>query len=59
MYLHFQSPVSGRLLVYLVDYTARQVYCLLPYSQQADMAQPIEQGREYLFFSAKSVAGGG
>ena len=56
MYLHFQSPVSGRLLVYLVDYTARQVYCLLPYSQQADMAQPIEQGREYLFFSAKSVA---
>lgn len=56
MYLHFQSPVSGSLLVYLVDYTARQVYCLLPYSQQADMAQPIEQGREYLFFSAKSVA---
>lgn len=56
MYLRFQSPVNGSLLVYLVDYTARQVYCLLPYSQQADMAQPIEQGREYLFFSAKSVA---
>lgn len=56
MYLHFQSPVSGSLLVYLVDYTARQVYCLLPYSQQADMAQPIEQGREYLFFSADKAA---
>lgn len=55
MYLHFLSPVSGHLLVYLVDHTAQQAYCLLPYSQQADAAQPIEQGRDYLFFSAQSV----
>ncbi len=51
MYLGFQSPVDGFLLVYLIDYVADTAYCLLPYSSTADACQKIEHDRKYLFFS--------
>lgn len=55
MYLRFQSPVDGNLVVYFVDHTAQTAYCLLPYSQSTDSAQRIEHDKTYIFFSAKEA----
>lgn len=49
LYLLFKSPVAGFVAVYLVD-DAKTAYCLLPYSGDTDGQQPVEAGREYLFF---------
>lgn len=51
MYLSFQSPVNGSLLVYLIDYSSDFAYCLLPYGKSQDKSQFIEGNREYVFFS--------
>lgn len=56
MYLRFQSPVDGNLVVYLVDHAAQTAYCLLPYSQSTDSAQRIEHDKPYIFFSAKEAS---
>lgn len=50
IFLHFTSPVSGALCVYLVD-TEQNAYCLLPYQSNAVGYQPIEANKDYLFFS--------
>ena len=50
MYLLFRSPVDGYVAAYLVDETP-VAYCLLPYIDDADGQQPVEHGREYIFFS--------
>lgn len=55
LYLRFQSPVDGHLAVYLVDYSAKTAYCMLPYSQSSDNTQSIQKDREYIFFSAKDA----
>ena len=55
MYLRFQSPVDGYLVVYLVDHATQTAYCLLPYSQSTDFAQKIEHDKPYIFFSAKET----
>lgn len=55
MYLRFQSPVDGYLVIYLLDHTAQTAYCLLPYSQSSDAAQKIEHDRSYIFFSADNA----
>lgn len=41
LYLSFQSPVDGFLLVYLIDYTVGTAYCLLPYTRQKKSLQLI------------------
>lgn len=55
LYLRFSSPVSGSLLVYLVD-NDQQAYCLLPYENSSIGYYPVEANKEYLFFSEKSDA---
>ena len=50
IFLHFTSPVSGALCIYLVD-TEQNAYCLLPYQSNAVGYQPIEANKDYLFFS--------
>ena len=50
MFLLFRSPVDGYVAAYLVDETP-VAYCLLPYIDDADGQQPVEHGREYIFFS--------
>ena len=45
-----RSPVDGYVAAYLVDETP-VAYCLLPYIDDADGQQPVEHGREYIFFS--------
>ena len=51
LYLLFKSPVAGYVAVYLVD-DAKTAYCLLPYSGDDDGQQPVEAGREYVFFDS-------
>lgn len=50
LYLLFKSPVDGYVAVYLIDDTGT-AYCLLPYCGDTDGQQPVEAGREYLFFA--------
>lgn len=50
IFLRFSAPVSGSLLVYLID-GEQQAYCLLPYESSATGYYPIEANREYLLFS--------
>lgn len=55
LYLSFQSPIDGFLLVYLIDHTAEVVYCLLPYAQSSENSQKIRHDKPYLFFSLKDA----
>ena len=51
LFLSFQSPVDGSLLVYLVDHTTNNAYCLLPYGSSSQSCQSIKQNQKYVFFS--------
>lgn len=53
MYLYFKSPVDGYLVVYLLDETTQEVYCLLPYKAFGEGAYRIEHDKQYILFSAK------
>ena len=55
LYLKFQSPVDGYLVVYLVDYGADKAFCLLPYRQSIDASQEIEENKTHTFFSIDSA----
>lgn len=54
MYLYFKSPVDGYLVVYLLDETTQEVYCLLPYKASGEGSYRIEHDRPYILFSAKN-----
>ena len=54
LFLYFKSPVDGYVAVYLVD-EQQQAFCLLPYSGDSDGQQPVEHGREYVFFSPRHL----
>lgn len=56
MYLYFKSPVDGYLVVYLLDETTQEVYCLLPYKASGEGAYRIEHDKPYILFSAKHEA---
>ncbi len=53
MYLYFQSPVDGWLVVYMLDETTQQVFCLLPYKNSGDGAYFIAHDKPYILFSSK------
>lgn len=55
LYLSFTSPVSGYLVVYLIDADG-QANCLLPYRNQQNGTYRIEANRRYLFFSKKEAS---
>lgn len=54
LFLYFRAPVDGYVAVYLVD-EQQQAFCLLPYSGDSDGQQPVEHGREYVFFSPRHL----
>lgn len=54
LYLSFLSPVSGYLVVYLVD-DDDLVQCLLPYTSQTNGIYHVEGGRKYILFSEKAA----
>lgn len=55
MFLRFQSPIDGSLVVYLVDHSSQTAYCLLPYSRSTEAVQKIEHDKAYVFFSIKDA----
>ena len=55
LYLSFQAPIDGFLLVYLIDHTVGMVYCLLPYARSSEISQKIYHDKQYLFFSLKDA----
>jgi len=52
MYLFFKSPVDGYLVVYLLDETTQEVFCLLPYKASGEGAYRIEHDHPHILFSA-------
>jgi hypothetical protein len=52
MYLYFKAPVDGYVAVYLIDET-QTVSCLIPHEDDGDGQQPVEHGKEYIFFSTQ------
>lgn len=55
LFLGFQSPIDGYLLVYLVDHSSDEVYCLLPYGRSKEGSHRIRQDEPYMFFSTESA----
>lgn len=54
LYVYFKAPADGYVAVYLVD-EQKQAFCMLPYSGDSDGQQPVEHGKEYVFFSPKHL----
>lgn len=50
MYLYFKSPVSGYVLVYMLDHGNQTVYCLLPYRNSESGNVRVQGDKEYVFF---------
>lgn len=49
-YLYFNSPVSGYLVVYLIDTEEDMAYCLLPYENDIYGSVPIKSNSDYILF---------
>lgn len=50
LYLYFRTPVDGYVTVWLLDYTSRTVYCLLPHTKSPFGAVQVHHEKEYVFF---------
>lgn len=55
MLLTFQTPIEGSLIVYLIDYSVRQAYCLLPYSNSSLPSYEVKNDIQYTFFSENNA----
>lgn len=49
-YLYFSSPVSGYLVVYLLDTEEDMAYCLLPSENDIKGSFPIKENSDYILF---------
>ena len=52
MYLYFKAPADGYVAAYLID-EHQTVTCMIPHEGDGDGMQPVEHGKEYVFFSEK------
>lgn len=52
LFVSFQSPTSGYLVVYLIDADQR-AFCLLPYQNMESGCFPVEANKRYVLFSIK------
>lgn len=55
LFMSFQSPVDGYLVVYLID-ADQQAYCLLPYQNMKTGCFHVEANKKYVLFSAQEVS---
>lgn len=55
LYISFQSPTNGYLVVYLVD-TEQRAFCLLPYQNMKEGFFNVEANKRYVLFSTQTVA---
>ena len=55
LYISFQSPTNGYLVVYLVD-TEQLAFCLLPYQNMKEGFFNVEANKRYVLFSTQTAA---
>lgn len=55
LYISFQSPTNGYLVVYLVD-TEQRAFCLLPYQNMNEGSFNVEANKRYVLFSTQTAA---
>lgn len=55
LYISFQSPTNGYLVVYLVD-TEQRAFCLLPYQNMKEEFFNVEANKRYVLFSTQTAA---
>ena len=55
LYISFQSPTNGYLVVYLVD-TEQRAFCLLPYQNMKEGYFNVEANKRYVLFSTQTAA---
>lgn len=55
LYISFQSPTNGYLVVYLVD-TEQRAFCLLPYQNMKEGFFNVEANKRYILFSTQTAA---
>ena len=55
LYISFQSPTNGYLVVYLVD-TEQRAFCLLPYQNMKEGSFNVEANKRYVLFSTQTAA---
>ena len=55
LYISFQSPTNGYLVVYLVD-TDQRAFCLLPYQNMKEGSFNVEANKRYVLFSTQTAA---
>lgn len=55
LYISFQSPTNGYLVVYLVD-SEQRAFCLLPYQNMKEGFFNVEANKRYVLFSTQTAA---
>lgn len=55
LYISFQSPTNGYLVVYLVD-TDQRAFCLLPYQNMKEGSFNVEANKRYVLFSTQTAS---
>lgn len=50
-FLSFESPYSGYLTVYFVDFTTETAFCILPYRISQEPLLKVDKNKRYVFFS--------
>lgn len=55
LYISFQSPTNGYLVVYLVD-TEQRAFCLLPYQNMNEGSFNVEANNRYVLFSTQTAS---
>lgn len=55
LYISFQSPTNGYLVVYLVD-TEQRAFCLLPYQNMNEGSFNVEANKRYVMFSTQTAS---
>lgn len=55
LYISFQSPTNGYLVVYLVD-TEQRAFCLLPYQNMNEGFFNVEANKRYVLFSTQTAS---
>lgn len=55
LYISFQSPTNGYLVVYLVD-TEQRAFCLLPYQNMNEGSFNVEANKRYVLFSTQTAS---
>lgn len=55
LYISFQSPTNGYLVVYLVD-TEQRAFCLLPYQNMNEGSFNVKANKRYVLFSTQTAS---